>query len=275
MNYFLALCFTLVCTFSFSQTTDTLKLLKEKNGQVYLSWGYTRAWYSKSNIHFKNHSGKYNELRGMPDNYDFTIYNVTAGDRPDFDKLKDVINVTIPQFVFRVGYMFNSKWGIEMNYDHTKYVVTDGQRMRIKGEIDGVPIDKDTTMGGNFLHFEHTDGANFWMVNAVRKFELYKPSKKFIASAVVKSGAGIVFPRTDVTIFGQRLNNNWHIAGWIVGAEGGLRLEFLKHGLFEFTGKASYADYRRCLVLGKGNGNANHHFFTGQLTATIGYMFGI
>lgn len=274
MKHFLALCFTFAWIFSFSQT-DTIKLSTKKPHKIYLSWGYTRAWYSKSSIHFQNHSGKYNELRDKPDNYDFTIYNVTAGDRPDFDKLKDVINITIPQFVARGGLMLNNKWGVEINYDHTKYVVNDGQRMHIKGQIDGIAIDKDTTMGGNFLHFEHTDGANFWMINVIRKFDFYKPSKKIIASLVLKPGAGIVFPRTDVTIFGQRLNNDWHIAGWIVGVEGGLRVEFLKHGLFEFTGKGSYADYRRCLVLGKGNGNANHHFFTAQLTATVGYMFGI
>jgi len=273
MKYFSVVCFTFVCIFSFSQS-DTIKISTKKNPKIYLSWGYTRAWYSKSSIHFADHSGKFNEHRGKPDNYDFTIYDATAKDRPDFDAIKDVINVTIPQFVGRVGYMFNSKWGIEMNYDHTKYVVTDGQRLHVKGEIDGVPIDKDITMGGNFLHFEHTDGANFWMMNAVRKFELYKPTKNFIASVVLKPGAGVVYPRTDVTIFGERLNNRWHAAGWIVGVESGLRIEFLQHGLFEFVGKGTFADYTNCLVLGKGNGKANHHFFAGQLTATIGYMFG-
>ena len=235
---------------------------KKKNKQFYFSWGYTHAIYSKSTIHFKNTSNKFNEYRGKPDNYDFTIYNVTAKDRPDFDKIKDVINMTIPQFVGRVGYMFNKKWGIEMNYDHTKYVVDDWQRTHIKGQIDGVAIDKDTTMNPDrFLHFEHTDGANFWMLNAIRKFEFYQPTKNFCASVILKPGAGVVFPRTDVTIFGQELNNDWHVAGWIVGVESGLRIEFMKYGLFEFVGKGSYADYRRCFILGRGNGNANHHFF--------------
>ena len=270
MRHFLFIILLSFSTCLFSQTDS----LKKKNRQFYFLWGYTHAKYSKSTIHFKNTSNKYNSRRDKPDNYDFTIYNVTASDRPDLDKIKDVVNVTIPQFVGRVGFMFNNKWGIEINYDHTKYVVDDWQRTRIKGQIDGQPIDKDTTMNpDSFLHFEHTDGANFWMLNAVRKWELYQPSKNFCASAVLKPGAGVVFPRTDVTIFGQQLNNDWHVAGWIVGVEGGLRLEFFRYGIFELTGKGSYADYRRCFILGRGNGNANHHFFTGQLTATIGLKF--
>jgi hypothetical protein len=268
MRNFLILTAVFTSVFAWSQK-DTLK-----KKQFYISWGYTKAIYSKSTIHFKNNSNKFNEQRGKSDNYDFTIYDVTATDRPDLDKIKDVKNITIPQFVGRVGYMLNEKWGIEMSYDHTKYVVDDWQRVRVKGQIDGVALDKDTTMNPNtFLHFEHTDGANFWMLNAVRKFNFFKPSKSFCASAVVKPGAGVVFPRTDVRIFGQQLNNDWLVAGWIVGVEAGLRLEFMKNGFFEFVGKASYADYRRCFILGRGNGNANHHFFAGQLTATLGLKF--
>lgn len=270
MRYFLLGTALLISAVAFGQKDS----LKKKNRQLYLSWGYTKALYSKSTIHFKNTSMTHNEYRGKPDNYDFKIYNAHASDRPDLNKIKDVINLTIPQFVGRVGYMWNEKWGIEMNYDHTKYIVNDWQTVHIKGQIDGMPVDKDTIMNPDrFLHFEHTDGANFWMLNAVRKWDLYKRSKNFCASAVLKPGAGVVFPRTDVTIFGQELNNDWHVAGWIVGVEGGLRLEFLKRGLFELVAKGSYADYRRCFILGRGNGNADHHFFTAQFTATLGLRF--
>lgn len=252
---------------SFSQTDS----LKKKNKQWYFSWGYTRAKYSKSTLHFQNNSNKYNEFTGKNDNYDFTVYDAVAHDRPDFDQIYDVINITIPQFVTRLGYSFNNKWGIEINYDHTKYVVNDYQKVRVKGQVNNNYFDQDTILDpSNFLHFEHTDGANFWMVNAVRRISLFKPNKNFEASWVLKPGAGIVFPRTDVTLFGERLNNNWHVAGWIVGFESGLRMEFFKYGFFEFVGKGSFADYTACLVLGKGNGKARHHFFTGQLTATIG-----
>lgn len=257
-----------------SQQDSSLKKNKKIKG-FYFSWGYTRAKYSKSTIHFQDLSNSYHPWRGRNNYYDFTIYNVTAHDKPDFDKLYDVINITIPQFVARFGVTLNDKWDLEMNYDHTKYVVDDWQNARIKGQIDDKPIDGYQILNPDtFLHFEHTDGANFWMINAVRKWKIYEPSKLFKLSGVLKPGAGIVFPRTDVTIFGEHLNNDWHVAGGIVGVEGGLRLEFLRHGFFEFVGKGSFANYITCLVLGKGNGKARHYFFAGQLTATIGLKFG-
>jgi hypothetical protein len=264
--------------FSFSQTETTIQPVSKplKQGNIYLMFGYTRCAYSKSNIHFVDHSNTYYPETGKYHDYDFTIYDAKANDRPDFDKIKDVINITIPQFVFRVGYYFNNKkdFGIELNYDHAKYVVNNYQTVRVKGTFNGNYVDKDTIMDPkNFLHFEHTDGANFWMINFLKRWKLYEPSKNFNLGFVVKPGGGIVYPRTDVTMMGTRLNNKWHIAGWIVGLESGFRVEFLKNGVFEFMGKGSFADYTNVLVLGKGNGKANHHFFTGQLTMTIGAMF--
>ena len=264
---------TLLGTFfsSFSQSDS----LKKKKTQWYFTWGYTRATYSKSSIHFKNSSGDPYVTSGPIKNYDFTLYDVTANDKPDFDKLKDVINITIPQYVFRIGYSFNDKWGIELNYDHTKYVVNDWQKAHVKGQVNGYQIDGDSILNPyKFVHFEHTDGANFWMINAVRRWAFYAPSKNFKLSYVLKPGAGIVFPRTDVTLFGEHLNNDWHVAGWIVGVENGLRMEFFRNGFFEFVGKGSFADYRKSLVLGKGNGTASHKIFTGQLSATLGLRFG-
>ncbi|MGZ4038356.1 MAG: hypothetical protein ACXVPQ_11045, partial [Bacteroidia bacterium] len=209
-------------------------------------------------------------------NYDFTIYKVQAEDRPDFDKIKDVVNVTIPQFVVHAGWYLNDKhdFGFEINYDHTKYIVNDYQKAHIKGQFNGNSVDKDTILDPKtFLHFEHSDGANFWMFNLIKRFKIYNPGPRLNIGFVVKAGPGFVYPRTDVTIFGERLNNNWHISGWIVGVESGLRIEFLKHGMFEFVGKGSYADYMKCLVLGLGNGTASHSFWCAQMTATLGVMF--
>ena len=84
MRYSLILvCLVLFGNTSFSQSDS----LKTKNKHLYITWGYTKAWYSKSTIHFKNHSGT-----GRANNYDFTVHNVSASDRPDFDKTRDIIN---------------------------------------------------------------------------------------------------------------------------------------------------------------------------------------
>ena len=278
MKFYFLLLLSFLCLLSHSQTETATQPISEKTrkGSFYLMWGYTRCAFSHSDIHFVDHSNTYYPETGKYHNYDFTIYDAKAKDRPDFNQIKDVINITIPQFVGRGGYYFNNKkdFGIEINYDHAKYVVTNYQTVRVKGNFNGNYVDKDTILDpDSFLHFEHTDGANFWMVNFLKRWKLYEPSKKFNIGFVVKPGGGIVYPRTDVTMMGTRLNNKWHIAGWIVGIESGFRIEFLKHGVFEFMGKGSFADYRNVLVLGKGNGKANHHFFTGQLTMTLGASF--
>lgn len=259
--------------FSLMSSNDSLKVGKKK--QIYASWGYTRAWYTPSDIHFQDLSNNYHPATGKNNYYDFTIYDAKANDRPDFNAIPDIVNLTIPQFVIRLGYYFNENTGIELNYDHTKYVVNGYQTAHIKGQIDGVYMDKDTILDSQkFLAFEHTDGANFWMVNFLKKVKIYEGGKNFKLCYVAKPGAGIVFPRTDVTLFGENLNNDWKVAGFIAGFENGLRVEFLKHGVFEFVTKGTYANYLNAFILGAGNGKASHHFFCGQFTASIGLMFG-
>jgi hypothetical protein len=276
MKKALSFLFILSALIAFSQETSTeIKTeSKKQKGNLYFSFGYTRACYSKSTIHFKDHSDSYHESTNLHNEYDFTIYDVKASDRPDFDKIPDVVNISVPQYVYRIGYYFNDKkdLGVEINFDHTKYIVNDYQRVHIKGQFNGTPVDKDTVLDPkNFLHFEHSDGANFLMVNMIKRWKLYD-RKKFNVGWVAKGGAGMVIPRTDVTLFGERLNNRFHIAGWIAGVETGLRTEFLRHGFFEFVAKGSFADYMNVLVVGAGS-RAHHYFFTGQLTATIGLMF--
>ncbi len=262
--------------FSFSFFFSQTELFPApKKSHWYATWGYTTAAYTKSDIHMQNLNGQTNGHADQYNLYDFTLYDAKAHDRPDLKELNDISNLSIPQFVCRLGYYFDNKWALELNYDHTKYVVDDYQKVRIKGQIDNVWMDKDTTLNPlTFFHMEHTDGANFLLLNGVRKWNLYEPGKLFQCSWVLKAGAGIVIPRTEVSLFGTQLNNDWKVAGWITGIETGARLEFLKYGVFELVGKGSYANYVNAFVLGKGNGKLSHSFFTVQVTATLGLKFG-
>ncbi len=252
---------------SFSQT-------KEK-GSFYFGWGYNKDWYSKSDIRLQNDNPQM--INGKYYTYDFTVYDATAKDRPDFDKIKDVVNITVPQFSSRIGYYFNNKrdFGIELNYDHAKYVVNDYQKVRVKGQINGNYFDKDTILNPQtFLHFEHTDGANFMMFNFIKRWSLIESkNKKNNIGLILKPGFGIVYPRTDVTIFGNRINNDWKISGIIGGLEGGIRTEFLKNGFVEFTGKAAYANYINAITQGKGFGKASQKFWAFEVILIFGYQF--
>jgi hypothetical protein len=234
-------------------------------------WGYNRVVYTPSTIHFVN-TGNANG-HGP---YDFVVKDAKAKDSPDFDALKDVINITIPQFSFRIGMWFNNKndEGWELNYDHTKYVVIDRQVARFTGTINGVYVDKDSLIDRNYFHFEHTDGANFWMINYMKRSPIfYSKNNKFKLGYVIKPGFGVVIPRTDVTLFGEHLNNNWKLAGITAGFETAIRLELYKHYVIELAGKAGWANYINSLVLGKGNGKASHQFGYIEGILSIGYQF--
>ncbi|HTN46514.1 MAG TPA: hypothetical protein VL098_09220 [Flavipsychrobacter sp.] len=230
---------------------------------MYIQWGYNREWYSRSTIHFKNGN-----------EYDFTLHRAVAKDKPNFDAIVKVpLQISIPQYSYRLGFYLNRErtQGIDFNFDHTKYVVQDYQQVRMTGFIGDRSYDEYITLNPSFLHFEHTDGANFLHFNYFREFPLVKTRKKsrILLSAIAKAGAGIVVPRTDVTYKGKRLNNKFHLAGYIISAETGLRVFPLRDVFFETTLKGGFANYINALTIE--GGSARHHFFYGEFIGTIGY----
>lgn len=260
---FLLLFSLLVSCNLFSQDENKSK------GTFYISWGYSRDWFSKSNIHFTN----------AEKNYDFTLHNVKAKDRPDFDNLKDAVlsgDFAVPQYNYRVGYYFSKKnnMGVEINFDHTKYVMNPNQTLHLTGRIGNKTYATDTLVTPEkFLHFEHTNGANFLMVNFLfRKNIVRIENKKHLLSVTTKSGAGIVIPKTYVVLFSEALDNRFHIAGWVAGLETGLRYDY-KHFFLEPTVKGTFADYVNVLVLP--GTKARHNFFTFEAIVTAGFQFGL
>ncbi|MDB5272463.1 MAG: hypothetical protein JWO58_830 [Chitinophagaceae bacterium] len=290
MNRFLILlCLLPLGILSSSAQTDespnpTPKKQRRK-GTLYASWGYNREAYSKSSIHIHNDgpitstpppdpSNPYSNMTPYG-NYDFTVQDAQASDKPNFEAIPEIGQITIPQFSVRLGYMLNDKHdiGFELNYEHAKYVVNDYQVVNVHGQVNGVAINQTGPLDPvHFLHFEHTDGANFMSFNIVKRYQFYNaPSKKLRLSGVLKAGPGFVYPRTDVTLFGQEINNKWHMAGYIVSAEGGIRAEILKYIFCEWTAKAGYANYTQSLVY-KDQGKANHKFTTIMTIFTVGFQ---
>jgi hypothetical protein len=209
---------------------------------MYLQWGYNTEWYTKSNIHFT-----------MPGGTNFTLHNAIAHNRPDLDAIyKEPKDISIPQYNYRIGFYLNKKHtrAIEVNFDHAKYIVTDGQTVKVTGTINGKPADGDSVLNPQtFLHFEHTDGANWLHINYVRQQSLLRTKKdKPLINFIWKAGAGINIPRTDFTWKGDRLNNDFHIAGYNISAEAGIRIYPLKKFFFEFTGKTGYVKYLNALA---------------------------
>ena len=235
---------------------------------MYLQWGYNTEWYTRSNIHFIMSNG---------DN--FVLHSAKSHDSPDMNAIKTVpTQISIPQYNYRIGFYLNSKHtrAVEINFDHAKYIVTDGQTVQVTGTIDGKPVDGDSTLDQyRFLHFEHTDGANWLHFNYVQQHELLKTKStgRSLFTYLWKVGAGINIPRTDFTWRGDRLNNNFHIAGYNISAEGGARVYPFRKFFIEGTAKTGYVHYLNALAnTEKTSGNrATHHFGYFELIATFGF----
>ncbi len=201
------------------------------------------------------------------------MIDAKAKDLPGFKNILKT-DLSIPQYVYRIGYYFKKKsqFGIEINFDHAKYIVYDNQTLRVTGQIRGRTIDKDTLVDNNFVHLEHTNGANFLMANMLYRIKLFESANHNSAiSLIFKTGMGTVIPKTDVTFMGTRLDNKFHIAGFIVGEEITIRYRIYKGLISEFSSKNAYANYFN--ALGVGTAKVSHSFFTTMLILTLGYQF--
>jgi hypothetical protein len=231
---------------------------------MYVQWGYNTEWYTKSTIHFKD------VVNGVP--HDFTIYKALAHDRNDLSAIaKKPIEISIPQYNYRIGFYLNKNKtkAIELNFDHTKYIIYNNQTYRAKGNIGSKYFDTDTSFNRQELHFEHTNGANFYQINYVQQFVLRNNGNRPVFTALYKLGAGVLIPKTDVTMSGKQVDNKFHVAGYCFGIEGGGRWYANKKIFFEATAKTGFANYTNALALG--GGRVNHSFGYFELIGTFGY----
>jgi hypothetical protein len=257
-------CLSLLFPFcAFTQDSLFIKH-KEPKGTIYGSMGFHRVFFTNSDISF--HDSK-------TLNYDFTLYKVKAKDDNDFHLGK---GFDAPQYSVRIGYLFNNKkgMGVEFSFDHVKYIATQGQKVRIKGQINGKAMDKDTTITPDFLEYEHTDGANYYMLNFVkRKALLHSENQQHWLYLMLKPGAGIVLPRTDSRIFGYGRDDKYHVSGYVIGFDGSLRYDFFKNFYLETGARTAYAHYGDVLIYGEGR--AKQHWFSLQLILVAGFRFGV
>lgn len=234
---------------------------------MYFQWGYNKESYTKSRIHIEMSNGN-----------EFTLHDVKAKDKPDFDAIyKSPLEISIPQYNYRIGFYLNDKKtkAIEINFDHTKYVVTDWQTVKVTGLIDNKLVNELRVLDPKkFLHFEHTDGANWFHFNYVYQIDFFsKYIDKPKITTIFKVGTGFNIPRTDFTWKGNRFNNNFHIAGYNFAFECGTRIYISPKLFLELTGKTGFVNYVNALVnteIEKGN-RATHNFGYVEGIATLGY----
>ena len=235
---------------------------KERKGELYFSWGYNKEWYTNSTVKVNQPSL----------NNKYALKNVNSHDHPGWDEGLFSIPLSIPQYNYRLGYFFNKKKNLafEINFDHTKHIITDGQTVRITGTLNGRNVDSSIHFSeGNGFYYYLNNGANFLLFNIVKRWNWYENRTGSIkVDALGKAGIGPVIPHVQNSFFGQANEPGFQIGGWNMGVEAGVRATFFKHAFLEFTNKIDYARYSNLKVY---QGTARQAFGTYELILSVGY----
>ena len=275
------LLFSLCSIISFAQNStptknESKKIKTDSNkGKFYAYWGWNRASYSNSDIHFKG------------ENYDFTLYDVRAKDRPT--KFGIVYfnpgTVTVPQTNYRFGYFFKENYTVSIGVDHMKYVMVQDQLAIIDGTIntgsvfDNIYSNNTIMLEEDFLEFEHTDGLNYISVE-VKRFDEFGHllginSPNFQLNITEGLGGGLLYPRTNTTLLGKERYDEFHVAGWGVSASVGLNITFLKYFFVQSDVKFGYINMPDIRTTNSVLDTASQSFTFVQNTLVFGGRFRI
>ena len=274
---------TLITLFSFTENTFAQgdikvqdKYTAHNKGKFFISWGGNRDSYSNSDI---NYRGK---------DYNFTIYNVAAEDKPKGWHV-DYINparMTIPQTNLRLGYFLNDHYSIAVGVDHMKYVMIQNQTVNLTGNIAGNPpyngeySNKPTVMTEDFLQFEHTDGLNY--VNTefsrhddISKIFRIKNTDKIQINFTEGIGAGVLYPKTNTTLLGKERHDDFHVSGYGISMKAGLNVTLFKYFYIQGELKGGYINMPDIRTTQNPDDRASQDFFFFQRIIAFGGIFRI
>lgn len=235
------------------------------HGSFYLNWGYNRDWYTKSTIYFRNTT---------TDNYDFTFIDAKAHDRPDMENFYKLNALTIPQYDFTLGYLFNNKndLGIEIAWNHLKYIVTDNQVIHVQGQVRGHQIDKDTLVTPSFVHLQHTNGNNYAMLNLVKRQKLWQ-SKSVQLSAIGKIGGGPLISYTISSVLGNIDGGYFHYHGIVAGTSVGLKFDLFRYFFLQTDLQGAWVDYTNTKLGADHQGLSTQQFYSLQYSYAFGFNY--
>ncbi len=245
-----------------AQNVESGEKKKKLKGEFFFEWGYHRDSYSRSDIHFEDH---------QTGDYDFTLHNAKASDKPDWDHFFHT-PLTVPQYVLSGGYFFNDKHdlGIELCWNHLKYVVNDYQTMRLTGEINEQHFDRDTLVTPDFVHFEHTNGNNYLMLSLLKRVQIvHSRNENHVLSANFRLGGGGLVPKTDSYIMGKHNDGPFRLSGYVIGVGAALRYDVFRYLFLQFGVKGSWANYTDAKLYEQGR--AKHSFYSAQYILSAGF----
>jgi len=239
----------------------------DQKGKLYIYWGWNRGWYSNSDISFNGYD------------YDFTLSDVVANDRQTPFSLNAYFNpalISIPQYNFRIGYFIKNHYDISFGVDHMKYVVDQDQTVEISGNIsgsgtiyDGVYENDQIVIEESFLLFEHTDGLNYLNVE-FRRFDNIFDFNKVKINLTEGFGAGVLMPKTNATLLNNERHDEFHLAGWGMGAVVGVNISFFKWFFIQSELKGGFIHMPDIRTTIDKTDQASQSFFFSQLNIVFG-----
>ena len=272
------LTFCVFSQYAFSQETveNPDKYTAHNKGKFYIFWGGNRESYTKSDIHFKGAD------------YDFTIYNIEAHDKPKGFHI-DYFNparMTIPQTNIRVGYFISDHYNISIGLDHMKYVMYNDRRVDYSGYYPNAgsynenPANGQLTLDEDFLLFEHTDGLNYINTEIARVDDIsslfkIRNTDKFQINLTEGIGGGFLYPKTNTTLLGKERHDDFNVAGFGLAAKVGLNFTFFKYFFIQTELKGGYIEMNNIRTTNDSADSAEQNFWFLQRILTIGGIFRI
>ena len=272
------LTFCIFSQYSFSQETveNPEKYTAHNKGKFYIFWGGNRESFSKSDIRFKGAD------------YDFTLHNVSAHDKPKGFHI-DYFNparMTIPQTNLRIGYFISDHYNISIGFDHMKYVMYNDRRVSYSGYYPNPgtynenPANGELTLDEDFLLFEHTDGLNYVNTEISRVDDISKlfrigNTDKIQVNITEGIGGGFLYPKTNTTLLGKDRYDEFNIAGYGVSAKVGLNVTFFKYFFIQTELKGGYIEMNNIRTTQDKADSAEQNFWFLQRILTVGGIFRI
>jgi hypothetical protein len=274
-SIFIFLCFS-ITVFAQEQIKLQDRYTAHNKGKFFVSWGGNRETYSNSDITFK---GK---------DYDFTIENVAAHDRPKGWHI-DYINparMTIPQTNFRMGYFLNDHYSIAVGVDHMKYIMTQNKAVNIQGyypnagSYDELLPNNQVLLTDKFLTFEHTDGLNYVNTEFSRHDDIsgvfrIGNTDKIQVNLTEGVGVGVLYPKTNTKLLGKERHDDFHISGFGASVKAGLNITFFKYFYIQGELKTGYINMQDIRTTKSNDDSASQNFWFFQRTIAVGGIFKI
>lgn len=229
-------------------TQETVVINTDENngrqGQLFITWGYNRAYYNRSDVYFKG------------DGYDFVLKDARAEDIPEKFDASIYLNptqFTVPQFNFRAGFYFKENTAISMGWDHMKYHLVPTQLVTIDGYIDPEKYPFPGYSGEfhndlilykpSFMNYHHSDGFNFIRVALEQRVPFWSSvSGNHVLAMNASVSLGTMMPWTDFTFFGEAHRNKPHFAGYGASVHAGFRYEIAKYFFLQIAAQVGWSN---------------------------------